>query len=164
MIASSDSDFAPLVARLREKGCRVVGIGQQGKTGDETQAVYDEYEVLTHHKPRAAAAAAAKPVARKTPARKAPPPRAPAKAAPRKAAPAPAPALPEKALQILRALPEVARGDTVELNVAAAKLRELRLLSRSASSTRLFQQFPEVFVLEPADHPHKLRTTRAFAV
>ncbi|MCK7499815.1 MAG: NYN domain-containing protein [Comamonadaceae bacterium] len=37
-IASSDSDFAPLVARLREKGCRVVGIGQEGKTGDETLA------------------------------------------------------------------------------------------------------------------------------
>jgi hypothetical protein len=169
VIASSDSDFAPLVARLREKGCRVVGIGQQGKTGDETQAVYDEYEVLTHHKPRAAAQSAAKPAARKTPARKAPATRAqatraPAKAAPRKVAPAPAATLPDKAVQILRALPELARGDTVELNVAAAKLRELRLLSRSASSTRLFQQFPEVFVLEPADHPHKLRTTRAFVV
>ena len=47
VIASSDSDFAPLVARLREKGCRVIGIGQQGKTGDETQTVYDDYEVLT---------------------------------------------------------------------------------------------------------------------
>ena len=37
VIASSDSDFAPLVLRLREKGCRVVGIGQEGKTGDETR-------------------------------------------------------------------------------------------------------------------------------
>ena len=51
VIASSDSDFAPLVGRLREKGCRVVGIGQQGKTGDETRAVYDDYEVLEHRKP-----------------------------------------------------------------------------------------------------------------
>jgi uncharacterized protein (TIGR00288 family) len=50
-IASSDSDFAPLVARLREKGCRVVGLGQQGKTGDETQAVYDEFTVIQHRKP-----------------------------------------------------------------------------------------------------------------
>lgn len=49
-IASSDSDFAPLVARLREKGCRVVGIGQQGKTGDETQTVYDAFTVLAHRK------------------------------------------------------------------------------------------------------------------
>lgn len=50
VIASSDSDFAPLVSRLREKGCRVIGIGQQGKTGDETRAVYDDYEVMEHHR------------------------------------------------------------------------------------------------------------------
>jgi uncharacterized protein (TIGR00288 family) len=67
VIASSDSDFAPLVARLREKGCRVRGIGQQGKTGDDTQAVYDDFTVLAH-KP---GGAAKKPAARKSPARKA---------------------------------------------------------------------------------------------
>ncbi|MFN5158836.1 MAG: NYN domain-containing protein, partial [Betaproteobacteria bacterium] len=59
VIASSDSDFAPLVQRLREKGCVVRGIGQMGKTGDETQDVYDDYTVLEHRKsdavPRAAA-------------------------------------------------------------------------------------------------------------
>ena len=58
VIASSDSDFAPLVARLREKGCRVVGIGQQGKTGEETVSVYDDYEVMTHRKGDAEAAPA----------------------------------------------------------------------------------------------------------
>jgi uncharacterized protein (TIGR00288 family) len=63
-IASSDSDFAPLVARLREKGCRVVGIGQEGKTGEETLQVYDEFTVMAHRR----AGAAAKP-ARKTAAR-----------------------------------------------------------------------------------------------
>jgi hypothetical protein len=52
VIASSDSDFAPLVSRLREKGCRVIGVGQQGKTGDETRAVYDDYEVMEHRKSR----------------------------------------------------------------------------------------------------------------
>jgi len=50
VIASSDSDFAPLVSRLREKGCRVIGVGQQGKTGEETRAVYDDYEVMEHRK------------------------------------------------------------------------------------------------------------------
>jgi uncharacterized protein (TIGR00288 family) len=65
VIASSDSDFAPLVQRLREKGCVVRGIGQKGKTGDETQDVYDDYTVLEHHKSAATTAA------RKTPARKA---------------------------------------------------------------------------------------------
>ena len=68
VIASSDSDFAPLVQRLREKGCVVRGIGQQGKTGDETQGVYDDYTVLEHRK-SASSDAPAKP-ARKATARK----------------------------------------------------------------------------------------------
>jgi NYN domain len=54
VIASSDSDFAPLVQRLREKGCVVRGIGQQGKTGDETRSVYDDFTVLEHRVGRAA--------------------------------------------------------------------------------------------------------------
>lgn len=49
VLVSSDSDFAPLVIRLREKGCRVCGIGQQGKTGEETTTVYDEFTDLQHH-------------------------------------------------------------------------------------------------------------------
>jgi uncharacterized protein (TIGR00288 family) len=68
VIASSDSDFAPLVHRLREKGCVVRGIGQSGKTGDETQGVYDDFTVLEHRK--GATEGETKP-ARKTPARKA---------------------------------------------------------------------------------------------
>ncbi|KPF59103.1 hypothetical protein D621_04300 [beta proteobacterium AAP51] len=73
VIASSDSDFAPLVQRLREKGCVVRGIGQLGKTGDETQEVYDDFTVLEHRK-SAASAAADKPkrAPRKTAASKAP--------------------------------------------------------------------------------------------
>ena len=69
VIASSDSDFAPLVQRLREKGCVVRGIGQKGKTADETQDVYDDFTVLEHHKAGPGAVAAAKPArksARKT--------------------------------------------------------------------------------------------------
>jgi uncharacterized protein (TIGR00288 family) len=66
VIASSDSDFAPLVLRLREKGCHVLGIGQQGKTGDETQAVYDGYTVLEHHGGTTARKTAAKKAAAKT--------------------------------------------------------------------------------------------------
>ncbi len=49
VIASSDSDFAPVVSRLRERGCRVVGLGQQGKVGQETQGIYDDYEIFEHH-------------------------------------------------------------------------------------------------------------------
>ena len=79
VIASSDSDFAPLVARLRETGCKVVGIGQQGKTGDETRQAYDDFEVMEHRK-------AAAPAPRKRSRKAASPASAPA-------APAPAPAV-----------------------------------------------------------------------
>lgn len=64
VIASSDSDFAPLVQRLREKGCEVRGIGQLGKTGDETQDAYDDFTVLEHRKAVSDVAAPATKVAR----------------------------------------------------------------------------------------------------
>jgi len=166
VIASSDSDFAPLVARLREKGCRVIGIGQQGKTGDETQTVYDDYEVLTHHRSRAVredkprAVRDEKPagkVASKTVAK------APVKRAPRRktASAAAAPPLPDKAQAILRALPALARGETVELRVAAEALRDAGLLSRSGSSTKLFGQFAELFELQPPKAPNHVKALPA---
>ena len=171
VIASSDSDFAPLVARLREKGCRVVGIGQQGKTGDETQAVYDDYEVIAHRKPRGAAAPAPAPAPRPAAVAVAAPRVAPVArpvaakkpTAPRKAALAKpparksAPALPDKAQAILRALPALSRGETVELRVAAEALREAGLLSKSGSSTKLFGLFPELFELQPPKAPNHVR-------
>ncbi len=165
VIASSDSDFAPLVARLREKGCRVVGIGQLGKTGDETQAVYDDYEVLQHRKsrtanadapaakaspaPHASRASAKTPAAKKTVRRRA----ASAAAAP--------PPLPDKARAILGALPALRRGETVELRVAAEALRDAGLLSRSGSSTKLFGQFPELFGLHPPKQPNHVKALPA---
>jgi len=164
VIASSDSDFAPLVARLREKGCRVVGIGQQGKTGDETQTVYDDYEVIAHRKPRAAPPAAPAAAPRSAAAPAARPAVAKKAAAPRKAAvPRPAakkaapPPLPDKAQAILRALPALSRGETVELRVAAEALRDAGLLSKSGSSTKLFGLFPELFELQPPKAPNHVR-------
>jgi uncharacterized LabA/DUF88 family protein len=154
VIASSDSDFAPLVSRLREKGCRVVGVGQDGKTGDETIAAYDDYEVLSHRAPRASA----------KPAAASPPPKPPAKrsaakrSAPKKAAPPAVPApLPDAARAILEALPALAGGETVELRVAAERLREAGLLTRRGSSTKLFGQFAEVFELLPPKAPNHVR-------
>jgi uncharacterized protein (TIGR00288 family) len=153
VIASSDSDFAPLVSRLREKGCRVIGIGQDGKTGGETISVYDDYEVLSHRKaeaaPRAAKTAAKVVAAPKAPARKAAKKPAAAKAA--------APVLPDKARAILAALPALAAGDTLELRVATGPLREAGLLSRSGSSTKLFGQFPELFELIPDKQPNHVK-------
>lgn len=101
VIVSSDSDFAPLVIRLREKGCRVEGIGQQGKTGEDSKPVYDGFIDLTH---KGRAGATARPAARKRaivktvdldleePAPAHAPERAPTRAPARTARPAEAPA------------------------------------------------------------------------
>ncbi len=244
VIASSDSDFAPLVQRLREKGCVVRGIGQHGKTGDETRDVYDDFTVLEHRKPSGAAspataahAAPPEKPARKTAARKAPaktarktagvaakktaakpaartaakvaadvapaepetavplpsdvPAPAPAAKPARKTArsraatapaaePAPSAALPvaaapaassaraaaaslplhEKARQILACMPELQRGETLELRVASQRLREAGLMGRSGASTKLLGQFPELFELLPPGQPNHLRLKR----
>ncbi len=69
VVVSSDSDFAPLVIKLREKGCRVEGIGQQGKTGEDSKPVYDDFTDIEHRRahsgrtsvPRKRAAPARKP-------------------------------------------------------------------------------------------------------
>ena len=55
VVVSSDSDFAPLVIRLREKGCRVEGIGQLGKTGDDSKPVYDAFVDIEHRTSRPSA-------------------------------------------------------------------------------------------------------------
>lgn len=181
-IASSDSDFAPLVGRLRELGCEVVGIGQDGKTGDATQAVYDRFTVLSHRsaseRGRAGRAVKASAVSAPSPApapapmalqAPAPAATAPAKktrrggvAARKKAAAAAAasrPALvrPDKVLQILQAVPALTGGELVSLRSAAEKLRDGGVLGKRASSTRLFGQYPLHFELKPENQPNQVR-------
>jgi uncharacterized protein (TIGR00288 family) len=218
VIASSDSDFAPLVQRLREKGCVVRGIGQKGKVGDETQDVYDDYTVLEHHKAAPAADKPARTTARKTAARKTPatktaatkavaakkapaakkaavktPAAKTAKPAARKtvarktaaaadlavdpvaapvAPPAPitsqaqAPAVPRggrpgASLQaVLDCLPELAKGQSLALNVAVQRLREAQLLGKNTSSLKLFSQLGDAFDLLPRDKPSQVRLKR----
>jgi uncharacterized protein (TIGR00288 family) len=178
VIASSDSDFAPLVQRLREKGCVVRGIGQQGKTGDETQDVYDDFTVLEHRagsgavaRKRATAAKTARTAAKAPAAKKekaAPAKKAPARKraaavdidvaptpVPEAAPPAPAPADP-----VLTCLPELAAGQTLALNVAVQRLREAKLLSKSGSSLKFFAQQGDRFELLPAGKPSQVRLRR----
>ena len=144
VLVSSDSDFAPLVIRLREKGCRVCGIGQQGKTGEETVGVYDSFIDLQHQSAGRPAAAAKRPA------------RAPRRT--KAQAPAPAPVvLPEDVLRILDAVPELAGGGKLELNHAAERLRGAKLLGKSASSPKLFKKFPDLFLLTPEKTPNKVQ-------
>lgn len=151
VLVSSDSDFAPLVIRLREKGCRVCGIGQQGKTGEETAAVYDEFVDLKHQPARA--------VAVKQQAARAPAVKRPAASRARAVRPPP-PVLPEEAERILQALPELRNGERMELNQAVVALRAAKLMSRSASSLKLFKKFPQWFLLTPEKQPSKVQFLR----
>ena len=170
-LVSSDSDFAPLVIRLREKGCRVCGIGQQGKTGEETVGAYDAFTDLEHHGSRPATAAAPAP-ARKTRARPATKTAA-AKTAPaakktaaktsaRKTAAARQPNPPSEAAEfILQALPALRTGKEVALNDAAQALRAAGLLGKHGSSLKLFDKLTEEFAV--LQHPDRIRWTGATA-
>lgn len=174
VLVSSDSDFAPLVIRLREKGCRVCGIGQQGKTGDDTVGVYDSFIDLAHNSARPAAVparktAAARPAAktvakttraRATPAAKKATVKTPArKAAARKSAPPPPPPASEAAEFILNAVPALRSGREVALNDAAQALRAAGLLGKHGSSLKLFDKLTAEFAV--LQHPDRIRWTGA---
>ncbi len=156
VIVSSDSDFAPLVIRLREKGCRVLGIGQMGKTGDESRGVYDAFVDLEHLKARPAArsapAKAAAPRTRAQPVRaRALAPVAPPPAAPKVVVPA-------EVLSILQAVPALQGGAPMQLNEAGEGLRRHGLLkSKSASPSRFLKRLAAHFELVPADKPRTVR-------
>jgi uncharacterized protein (TIGR00288 family) len=174
VLVSSDSDFAPLVSRLREKGCRVCGIGQQGKTGDETVGIYDTFIDLAHHSAKPAArTTAAKKVAAKVPAVKtaraksatAPAKKAATKTAARKTTRAAAERQPQPVQQpvseaaefILAAAPALRSGKDVPLNDVAKALRTAGLLSKSGSSLKLFDKLTAEFAV--LQHPDRIRWT-----
>jgi hypothetical protein len=143
VIVASDSDFAPLVLHLRELGCRVEGVGQQGKTGADSPRAYDAFVELASGRRRSAKPSASAPAPRP----------AAARAAPRRSAPLLSPEI----AALLAAIPNLASGDAVELRFAAEGLRKAGLLARNASSTRVFKRFPDSFVLAPAAQPNTVR-------
>jgi uncharacterized protein (TIGR00288 family) len=135
VIVSSDSDFAPLVIRLREKGCRVEGIGQKGKTGEDSVGVYDDFVDMTHRKapgrapadsPRAQAESARAPAPRSRAPANAPrapvedPVRAPARAPSRGRASARAVAAP---VAVVEAVPAPVAAPVAAPPAPAAKRR-----------------------------------------
>jgi hypothetical protein len=155
VIGSSDSDYAPLAQRLREKGCRVLGIGQAGKTGGESPLAYDEFIDLAHRKtPRSNTGA----VSVRTP-EPAPAPRTRAQAARPKARAVPAaPALPDEVQDILRAVPGLRGGAALQLGEVGEALRRHDLLtSKSASPSRFLKRYAAHFELAPRDRPRTVR-------
>lgn len=144
-LVTSDCDFLPLVVRLRELGCRVLGFGQEGKSARNVEQdylrVYDEFRVLSGSAPK---------------------PRAVARKTVRSAVAAPStiamlhPPGQDEVRRILEAVPELLEGKKVELGTAAKALRAAQLLAKNAPSTKLFKKYPEHFELSPASQPNKV--------
>lgn len=183
VIASSDSDYAPLAQRLREKGCRVLGIGQAGKTGSESPLAYDEFIDLTHRRSRSESAprdtrplhpavSAAPvyatvqapiqaPIDAPAPAPAAKRARASSRRSRSSAAPVAAPAasaLPAEVLSILEAVPALRTGQALQLGEVGQALRQHDVLkSKSASTSRFLKRHADHFELLPADKPRTVR-------
>jgi NYN domain len=149
VIGSSDSDYAPLAQRLREKGCRVLGIGQAGKTGGESPLAYDEFIDLAHRKMERAPA----------PERAAEPSRASrARAQPVRARAPAVVALPAEVAGILEAVPALRGGAALQLGEVGEALRRHGILkSKSASPSRYLKRHTAHFELAPADKPRTVR-------
>lgn len=146
-IVSSDGDFAPLATRLREAGTWVVCFAQRGKAaGEELAKAYDDLVFLDAAAPAAAPAAPAK-AARKTAARKA--------AQPKPAEP------PDELRRVLATLPGFEDGKTLELNDVVKRLRDEKLLGRSASGFKFLVKHAPYLELTPTAQPHKVRLKRA---
>lgn len=156
VIVASDSDFAPLAMHLRDRGCRVEGVGQDGKTSSDPKPEYDAFVTLAMGRRKSAksapvvkaAARPSRPARARSPARTAEPP---------PPAPPPPARLPDEIEALLAALPELASGEPLELRGAAAPLRAAGLLSKSAASPKLFKKHPGWFVLEPEKQPRTVR-------
>lgn len=172
VLVTSDCDFLPLAARLRELGFYVCGYGQHGKSARDLGAyerVYDEFKVIAAPAPAPAAIARPRSSARKSAARSAPV-AVDAAVAAKVAAPepteAPAPRAKvailhppedEEVRRILEAVPALLEGQKVELSHAATLLRDKKLLAKNRSSTQLFKKYPQQFELTPLKQPNKVQ-------
>jgi hypothetical protein len=61
---------------------------------------------------------------------------------------------------VLDCLPELAKGQSLALNVAVQRLREAQLLGKNTSSLKLFSQLGDAFDLLPQDKPSQVRLKR----
>lgn len=173
-IGSSDADFAPLALRLREAGKHVLCFAQGDKSAaDDLACAYDDvvYVDASPSSDRHAVAATAQPATpRKTRVREAPAKKVAAKKAParktvaRKSAAVreqPAvvepPMLPPEVQAILAAVPALKTGLPQPLGEVVKLLHDESVLSKRASSTKLFKKFHERFELSPGTQPNRVR-------
>lgn len=174
VIGSGDADFVPLVVRLREKGIQVVCISERGKMAAEAVSAYDKVIFVgntktassdpkpdTSVKTKAAAnTPKAKPAVEPEVAKQAAAKKAPAKKAPAKKATAPTSAASAEKItlaMILETVPHLAGGEWLHLGDAAKALHDRKLLGKNASTTKLFNKYPEHFELTPKKQPNRVR-------
>lgn len=166
VIGSGDADFVPLVVRLRERGIKVLCASEYRKMAPEAFKAYDGVvyvgrNAAAHTAATPKAPPAAKKVASPAPAAK----KAPAKktTATKKVAAKPAPAATatpaDQVTQdmVLEAIPKLKTGEWLQISDAAKALHDKKLLSKNASSSRLFKRFPQSFELKPEKQPNQVR-------
>ena len=160
-IASSDADFLPLAIRLREAGAWVICFAQREKAAqDELQRGYDELILVDD----SGVAEAPRPVVAESRVRTPTTSRsrrAPAKAAAPVVAAPPEPAedLKRTIEQLLRTIPGLREGKTVELNEVVTRLKDASVLGKRASGPRFLQEHAPYLTLSPARQPNKVRWT-----
>lgn len=166
VIGSGDADFVPLVVRLRERGIKVLCGSEYRKMAPEAVKAYDGVIYVGRNAGSAAKAppAARKAVAPAQAAKKASAKKAPAtKKMTAKSAPT-ATVTPSDQVtkdMILEAFPELRMGEWLPISDAAKALHDKKLLSKSASSPKLFKRFPQSFELKPEKQPNRVRLTGA---
>jgi hypothetical protein len=157
-IVSSDADFAPLAVRLREGGLRVSCFAHAAKSADtELARCYDELVYVETQAAPAASAPAPAPAqntmdakpARKAPARKT--------TARKTAAAALAPAPADPVRELLDAMEGFRQGRALELNEVVKRLRDAKLLARSASGPTFLKKNAPYAELLPPEQPNKVR-------
>lgn len=172
VIGSGDLDFVPLVVRLRERGIKVFCVTERSKMALDAVRAYDQViyvgndqaerpsrtvdaatptDVLAPIKKTTAKKSAVKTSAPKPPAAK----KTPAKKAVKKTVIKTVETV--TVSKILTAVPNLSTGQWQALGEVAKLLHDEKLLSKSATSTKLFSKFPHHFELMPAGKPNQIR-------
>jgi len=166
VIGSGDADFVPLVVRLRERGIKVLCASEYRKMAPEAVKAYDGVIYVGRNATTEAAVPKAPPAPKKAVAPPAPAgKKAPAKKAPaaKKAAAKQTPAAAAKPADqvtkdmVLEAIPKLRTGEWLPISDAAKALHDKKLLSKNASSSKLFKRFPQSFELKPERQPNQVR-------
>ena len=177
VIGSGDLDFVPLVVRLRERGIKVICITERSKMAQDAVRAYDQVIYVgadqgerpapqkadavsadaTSARTVPGKAATKGPVSKSNAAKAVVAKKPPAKKATKKSSAATEEANSVQA--ILAAVPSFKTGQWLTLGEVAKVLHDVKLLAKSATSTKLFKKFPQHFELSPTGKPNQVRFT-----